>query len=133
MAVTLALLLCHKSKRLVPKGASEPIICYIYIMYKEIRGLQTWKELRDFIDELDIHWIFRGQQNCKWSLTTGIDRLPLGICEYDKDTFKHQVANMMIDMLTRNLHNMPQYSSMLTSKIQKIAFLHHYGAPTQLL
>lgn len=102
-------------------------------MYNEIKGLQTWKEIREFIDELDTQWIFRGQQNCNWNLTTGIDRLPLGIFEYDKDTFRQQVESLMIDRLTRHLHNIPQYSSMLTSNIQKIAFLQHYGAPTRLL
>lgn len=102
-------------------------------MYKEIKGFQTWKEIRDFIDELDTKWIFRGQQDCNWSLTTGMDRLLLGIFDYDKNTFKQQVENRMIDRLNRHLHNIPQYSSLLTSNIQKIAFLQHYGAPTRLL
>ena len=99
-------------------------------MYTIIEYLTTWKEIKEFLEQFNNHWEFRGQQSYSWGLKTGLDRLNLP----EQQNIKQQEEDRMLYKLDRHSHNIPSpYSTMLNSTIQRIAFLQHFGAPTRLL
>lgn len=102
-------------------------------MYSVVDNLKTWKELKEFIDGLDDFFLFRGQEDFSWGLKSGIERVTDGVLG-DVSEVKYALEIMMLDKLERHKYNIPSfYLNVMSSNIQKIALLQHYGAPTRLL
>lgn len=89
--------------------------------------IDSWEQLKRIISDdftsqrLRKHWIFRGQNNYKWSLLTAIERLNLFVEESEiiEDFERH--AHLYTD--TRKID----------SKLEWLSLMQHHGAPTRLL
>lgn len=86
--------------------------------------VNTWEELRTFLSEFDNRWLFRGQANAEWTLSSRIERLP-----HDK---KKPIEISLLQKLEAFIYNfsLPKIPS---TKKEKLILLQHYGAPTRLL
>lgn len=94
---------------------------------KEV-NIKSWKHLKDEIGKLspinDSHsefWIFRGQGNHKWKLTTTLERNAL---QFQEDK--------MISSYQRNAH-LYEDTSKLKTKLDWLSFMQHHGTPTRLM
>jgi hypothetical protein len=97
--------------------------------YKEIR-IESWENLVNNLSSLPRTWVFRGQKDSNWGLSTTIERL-------DESTLIDRFERSIIEssffqVLNTNLY---QYSlnKYPETKIEQLFFLQHYGAPTRLL
>ena len=100
-------------------------------MYTEITEFKHWNDLEVFLDSLDSKWIFRGQQEYVWPLSSTMDRL---ILPFDLKQNKRIIENSMLRELSRKIHLYNSGSSIpLSSDLQRISFMQHYGAPSRLI
>jgi len=89
--------------------------------------VKSWASLKriieqDFMyDKLRPFWVFRGQANHRWSLTTSIERLEL-IVEESK----------IIQEFQRNAHLYAD-TKKIDNTLEWLSLMQHYGAPTRLL
>lgn len=93
--------------------------------FKEIQP-STWHETKNYLDEIDQHYIFRGQGDAVWNLKTSIER-----CEFFGKNYRVEkdfVKDFQRGAYT-HLSTLPDASDMLSW----LALMQHHGAPTRLL
>jgi hypothetical protein len=92
------------------------------------RTVTSWKEAKDLFEEIDQHFIFRGQRDASWLLRTSIERSSFFAKSYhvERDFVQdfQRGASTYSDM--RHLPKPDDYLSWLS-------LMQHYGAPTRLL
>jgi hypothetical protein len=102
-------------------------------MYDIVDGLNSFTELQAFFSKLNANWIFRGQQNYDWDLSTTIDRLEM-IQPLKAPVTKKDIEKLMIQQVQRDIHMYSQSTKeLLIDDVHIISFLQHYGAPTRFL
>ncbi|MCR9133835.1 MAG: FRG domain-containing protein [bacterium] len=97
--------------------------------YKEIR-IDSWKNLVDELSSLPRTWVFRGQEDCKWGLSTTLERL--NESTLDNRYERALIENSFFRVLRTNIYQYP-LKKYPETKIEQLFFLQHYGAPTRLL
>jgi hypothetical protein len=85
-----------------------------------------WEKFLNFISRLDGRWIFRGQRDAEWQLSTSLERtvgFPNPWFFEDKiiEKFKFSAPDLM------SVGHMPQ------TDLEWLAMMQHHGAPTRLL
>ncbi len=77
-------------------------------------------------------WIFRGQRDSEWPLTTSIERLVIDQWNYAYDVLPRIEAGM-IRKFSRHSHHYLQFMPNEDDNIQWLSIMQHYGAVTRLL
>lgn len=95
-------------------------------MFEE-KEFNSWNELKLFLAELDLKWVFRGQPNYDQTLSSSIDRA------FKTNTeSKKLYEEFAILRLKRNPdHYKDSYK--VNDEIQAVSLLQHYGCATRLL
>ena len=89
--------------------------------------IESWEELKKIINDnftsqrLRHSWIFRGQNDYKWKLSTTIERLNLVVEESE-----------IIEVFQRHTHLYTD-TRKVGSKLEWLSLMQHHGAPTRLL
>ena len=93
----------------------------------------SWEQLLVVLSQTtDKRWIWRGQGNYDWQLTTGLGRR---LTEFDRDHSKNWIElenstiGYFVDRVTGMLPELPDEHDLLAW----LALMQHYGAPTRLL
>lgn len=99
-------------------------------MFKVIR-MKDWQQARTFADSLDEYWVFRGQADATWPLTTKLER------EAEKRRRgSHEWMYLERWMLWEFQRGAQNYLGDLPAHDEYfdwLALMQHYGAPTRLL
>ncbi len=90
------------------------------------------KELVEVVNGFKNKFVFRGQANASWPLASSLERMLKPVWEQDSFDFK-KYEDYTLKMFSGKYH---LYSSDLTkpvSKLEILALMQHYGAPTRLV
>ncbi len=102
-----------------------------------IWSLDTYLDLAKKLGKSKRNFVYRGQSNCNWSLSTSLERelakainLRSSLATPSKISYE--------DRILHQFQSNPGYSriairELLTNEALKIAFVQHYGGPTRLL
>ena len=94
------------------------------------RRYNSWPELRDQLDRLsDGHWIFRGQENAAWGLTSTLHRQLKG--RKVRPELWNAQERRTIRIFTRKAHLF--LPSLPRDLLEWLALMQHHGAPTRVL
>jgi len=88
--------------------------------------LASWKEYKNFVDDLSENWVFRGQGSANWRLENAIERTD----------FVHLNKTIEADFLSefqRGARNYLSKDETPEHLIEWLALMQHHGAPTRLL
>src|SRR5688572_18410364 len=87
---------------------------------------RTWDEARSVLREFGSDWIFRGQQEASWELTTSLERERFR-------SFEVAEAAMLNECRRRAHHFLPPHHLPPDHTLDWLALMQHHGAPTRLL
>jgi len=92
----------------------------------EEETIRDWEHLKEVIDFYATHplkdsWVFRGQSDHRWKLSTGIERLNLAVEE-----------SKIIDDFKRNAHLYTD-TDKIDNTVEWLSVMQHHGTPTRLL
>lgn len=90
------------------------------------KRFKSWNNLRHFVSKLSEDWIFRGQANSTWDLTTSLERA----------SFTQKYDGIELSYLTdfqRGARNFLAAHEQPNDLIEWLALMQHHGAPTRLL
>ncbi|MDB5252112.1 MAG: hypothetical protein JWP27_1281 [Flaviaesturariibacter sp.] len=88
--------------------------------------LSSWKEFREFVDDLSDNWIFRGQASSEWGLQNAIERT-------DFIRLYPGVETDFVAEFQRGARNYLSKDQIPEHLIEWLALMQHHGAPTRLL
>jgi len=77
-------------------------------------------------------WIFRGQHNARWNLETSLERACRAF-QRDAKKYGNKVESIVLREFQRRFHHYEIHVPAPTDKIEWLAAMQHYGAPTRLL
>lgn len=97
-------------------------------MYEEI-DFKNWNELKTFLSTLNSNWIFRGQEDYSWKLSSAIDRVNFTTCIENP---KSRYEKFYMYDFQRNPHLYTKVYN-TENEFQVLSLLQHYGTPTRLL
>ncbi|MEO7650617.1 MAG: FRG domain-containing protein, partial [Bryobacteraceae bacterium] len=93
-------------------------------------------EFRQVIGELDRsdRWIFRGQSNSTWGLTTSMERLRFRYSSTSNKALSGEKAEaLLLREFKRHYHRYTDPTPDLRDDLEWLAIMQHHGAPTRLL
>ncbi len=97
----------------------------------------TWDELvQKYQSQRDewAGWVYRGQERACWDLRTRLERAVERFTEQANDEFAFEKELGMIREFCRKAHHfLPKVPNEKSERIDVLAWLQHYGAPTRLL
>lgn len=86
-----------------------------------------WTDARQHLQNLGSEWIFRGQRESAWGLTTSLEREALG------ESSEAVEQKMLRECRRRAHHFLPSHHLPSDSILDWLALMQHHGAPTRLL
>jgi len=91
-----------------------------------VKKFKTWDGFKKFVNQLSEDWVFRGQSNSKWELTTSLERTTFyknheKIEQFYLTDFQRGAKNYLDDA--------PQFNEIL----EWLAIMQHHGAATRLI
>ncbi|WP_247237169.1 FRG domain-containing protein [Telluribacter sp. SYSU D00476] len=93
--------------------------------YKEIK-LESWAEYKELAERSRLEWIFRGQANSAWDLTTTLERSDI-LINYPEFEDKHLLEFQKGAKFYLENEKLP------TTLLEWFSMLQHFGAPSRLL
>ncbi len=100
------------------------------MFYEEINK-RTWNAAKQYLINLckeSSHWIFRGQSNPDWEVTSTIERE----LRYS-DQENSSIENKLISEFKRAAPNYLNQNQIPAKLVEWMALMQHYGAPTRLV
>jgi hypothetical protein len=91
--------------------------------------INSWHEARILADELSL-WVFRGQEDATWSLSTALQR---GATGENAKALITKIEEQIIEEFQRRAHHFLLDPPELTARMEWLALLQHFGGPTRLL
>ena len=92
--------------------------------------IKSWRDARILADELS-QWIFRGQQDASWTLSTALERA--GQQGQETNFLLTQIENQITEEFQRRAHHFLSDAPPLENLIEWLALIQHFGGPTRLL
>lgn len=89
-------------------------------------SLDTWKDYKDFVNDLSENWAYRGQANSHWVLNNAIERT-------DFIHFHKNIEAEFVAEFQRGARNYLTKDETPEHLIEWLALMQHHGAPTRLL
>ena len=93
-------------------------------------NIDDTQQLIDLINSLPNHYIYRGQANAEWSLTSSLERIVGHNWTADKAK-KFEERSLSIFQSKFHLYDLENHAP--SSKLAWLAAMQHYGVPTRLL
>lgn len=94
--------------------------------------MTSWEDAVKLANMLPENWIFRGQENTDWSLTTSLERYHKA--ENREDYWRQKDAEKkMLETIKRQGHLLLEKTPRTYDDIDWLAILQHHGAVTRLL
>jgi hypothetical protein len=94
------------------------------MMFKELSP-KSWQEVKDWYHALSIGWVFRGQREANWPISSSLERtlgtLPLRAMELP-----------MLRTFASRLHHYAGAEAASETFLGKLALMQHHGIPTRL-
>lgn len=87
---------------------------------------ETWDEAKEQFRQFGSNWIFRGQAQSDWLLTTSLERITGW-------TPGSPLEGEIFDAFSRQAHNYLEPQSVPQGDIEWWALMQHHGVPTRLL
>lgn len=92
---------------------------------------QSLEEILDILLGFDEGWVFRGQCDSSWGLTTSLERIFRDRSEYREKSLV--VESCVVDVFKSKIHHYLQKDEAPTSELGWLSMAQHHGAPTRLL
>ena len=102
--------------------------------YFSTRIVRTWQELLSSYEDLSSvsqKWMFRGQSDCTWTLRSSLDRAADEFCVDSKH--RSSVEAGLLRQFQRKCHQYVDNPPHADNKLEWLALMQHFGAPTRLL
>lgn len=90
------------------------------------------EDLIKTINDLTNGFVFRGQSDASWALTSSLERILEPVWDESDFDFK-KFEDFSINQFSGKFHLYADYAISLESKFEKLALMQHYGAPTRLV
>lgn len=96
-------------------------------LYRETK-IDSWNDAKGFFEELDIHFIFRGQSDANWFLKTSIER-----CSFFSKSY--HVEYDFVKDFQRGAYTFADQTALprVHDYLSWLALMQHHGAPTRFL
>jgi hypothetical protein len=94
--------------------------------YVQQIDLKSWSDFKSKVDSFKLEWIYRGQANASWELSTSLERSSL--VEID-----HDVEIVLIAEYRKAIRSLPDYSGIPETTLEWLSLLQHHGTPTTLI
>lgn len=93
------------------------------------KDLHNWSDFKTLVDNSRIEWVFRGQSNAEWRLSTPIERSSLrsGIENL------YPLENQILEEFKRVSQHYLKPNELPNNNIEWFALIQHYGTPTRFL
>ncbi len=88
--------------------------------------LKSWSDFKSKVDSFKLEWIYRGQANASWDLSSSLERSSLVEIEYD-------VERALIAEYRKAIRSFPDFSGTPTTTLEWLSVLQHHGTPTRLI
>jgi hypothetical protein len=92
--------------------------------------ISKWRDLEK-IRALDGRWIFRGQANADWSISSSLERIHL-TCDNSRLTALNHELFMLREFI-RKAYKISDMQLGTSKKIEWLTVMQHYGCPTRLV
>ncbi len=94
--------------------------------------LSTPEELVEALNKYPNHFIFRGQADAAWGLTSSLERLLEG--RWSEDTFDiKKFEDFSLKRFFSKSHLYADHASAPESKFERLSLMQHFGTPTRLI
>src|ERR1700674_3515893 len=94
--------------------------------YSELR-IETWEEARGELAKFPGTWMFRGQENSDWLLTTSLERVK------GARLSRYHTEGFIWAEFKKQAHHYLSGHLLPTNSLEWLALMQHHGAPTRLL
>lgn len=96
--------------------------------------IEEWKDIVLLSEQLDSSFIFRGQSNSEWTLSSSLERTMDKFCDpILKNLFFGNKEHWMLHEFKRKYQLYSNHSPNWEDKFEWLAIMQHHGAPTRLL
>src|SRR5919201_6006682 len=102
--------------------------------FSEVR-VETWPEARTLLRTFPMSWIFRGQSDARWELSTSLERVsgPASLERSTGPAFGAFFEPILSKLFQSQAHNHTVEQQLPRSQLKWWALMQHHGAPTRLL
>lgn len=86
----------------------------------------SWEQLKEMFFGLSLGWIFRGQRESVWGLSSSLERLSSNLP-------RAAIEAPIVRQFKSRIHHYAGYESGATSLLGILSLMQHHGAPTRLI
>lgn len=89
-------------------------------------NLDSWAAFKSRVHSFKLEWIYRGQADASWGLSSSLERSSL----FEID---HDVERALIEEYRKAIRSFPDFREMPSTNLEWLALLQHHGTPTRLV
>lgn len=94
--------------------------------YVQQLDLKSWTDFKSKVDSFKLEWIYRGQANASWELSSSLERSSMA-------EIKHDVEAVFIAEYRKAIRSFPDYSGTPETTLEWLSLLQHHVTPTRLI
>jgi hypothetical protein len=93
----------------------------------------SWDSLRSLMSDMKGRWVFRGQSNETWGLSTSLERSLVITNNRDKKKIVEQKERLLLREFQRRAHHYIPSPPLKEESLEWLALMQHHGGATRLL
>lgn len=94
--------------------------------YAQQIDLKSWSDLKSKVDSFKLEWIYRGQANASWGLSSSLERSSL--VEID-----HDVEIVLVAEYRKAIRSFSDHSGTPETILEWLSLLQYHGTPTRVI